>query len=235
MQSVELASFDAWISRYRPDDNSNNVSVDYYTKGSVIGFLLDAEIRRATGNRRSLDDVLRTAYARFSGPSGYTTAQWKAVASEVAGHDLAPWFQRATESTEELDYAAALQWYGLRFKSPQSSSEKAWLGAVTRNDSGRLIVAQVRRGTPAEAAGVSVDDEIVALGEFRVRAEQWDQRIEAYHPGDAVTLLVARRDKLVTLSVSLGAEPKSGWRLDDDPAATTEQRAHLQSLLTGAQ
>ena len=50
VQSVELASFDAWIKHYRPDDNSNNVSVGYYTKGSVIGFLLDAEIRRATSD-----------------------------------------------------------------------------------------------------------------------------------------------------------------------------------------
>ena len=125
--------------------------MDYYTKGSVIGFLLDAEIRRATSNRRSLDDVMRTAYGRFSGASGYTTAQWKALASEVAGRDLSSWFQRATESTEELDYTPALQWFGLRFKSAQSSSEKAWLGAVTRNDNGRLIVTQVRRGTPAEA------------------------------------------------------------------------------------
>ncbi len=233
VQPVELASFDAWIKQYRPDDNSNNVSVDYYTKGSVIGFLLDAEIRRATGNRRSLDDVMRTAYARFSGASGYTTAQWKALASEVAGRDLSSWFQRATESTEELDYTAAQQWYGLRFKSSQSSSEKAWLGAVTRNDNGRLIVTQVRRETPAETAGVSVDDEIVALGDFRVRAEQWDQRLDAYHPGDAATLLVARRDKLVKLSVTFAAEPKSVWRLEVDPAATADQRAHLQSWLTG--
>ena len=234
VQPVELASFDAWIKQYRPDDNSNNVSVDYYTKGSVIGFLLDAEIRRATGNRRSLDDVMRTAYGRFSGASGYTTAQWKALASEVAGRDLSSWFQRATESTQELDYTPALQWYGLRFKSTQSSNEKAWLGAVTRNDNGRLIVTQVRRGTPAEAAGVSVDDEIVALGDFRVRAEQWDQRLDASHPGDAAILLVARRDKLVKLSVTFGVEPKSAWRLEVDPAATADQRAHLQSWLTGA-
>ena len=152
----------------------------------------------------------------------------------MAGRDLSSWFQRATESTEELDYTAALQWYGLRFKSTQSSSEKAWLGAVTRNDNGRLIVTQVRRGTPAEAAGVSVDDEIVALGDFRVRAEQWDQRLDASHPGDAAILLVARREKLVKLSVTFGVEPKSAWRLEVDPAATADQRAHLQSWLTGA-
>ena len=187
-----------------PDDNSNNVTVDYYTKGSVVGFLLDAEIRRATNDRRNLDDVMRTAYTRFSGPAGYTTAQWKALASEVAGRDLSAWFRRATESTEELDYSPALQWFGLRFKPAQAAGDKGWLGAVTRNDGGRLVVANVPRATPAEAAGVSVDDEIVALGGFRVRPEQWDQRLGAYHPGDTVALLVARRDKLVTLNLTLG-------------------------------
>ena len=234
VQSVELASFDAWIKQYRPDDNSNNVSVDYYTKGSVIGFLLDAEIRRATGDRRSLDDVMRSAYARFSGASGYTTAQWKALASEVAGRDLSAWFRQATESTDELDYSPALQWFGLRFKPAQASADKGWLGAVTRNDNGRLVVTNVPRATPAEAAGVSVDDEIVALGDFRVRAEQFDQRLGAYHPGDTVPLLVARRDKLVTLTLTLGAEPQRAWRLEVDPAATAEQRSHLHAWLAGA-
>src|SRR5678816_789481 len=48
VQSVEMASFDAWIKYYRPDENSNNTSISYYTKGTVIAFLLDAKIRAAT-------------------------------------------------------------------------------------------------------------------------------------------------------------------------------------------
>ena len=43
VQSVEQASFDAWIKYYRPDENSPNVSISYYTKGAVLGFLLDAQ------------------------------------------------------------------------------------------------------------------------------------------------------------------------------------------------
>jgi predicted metalloprotease with PDZ domain len=52
VQSVSLASFDAWIKHYRPDENSVNTAVSYYTKGAVIAFLLDARIRSATGGRR---------------------------------------------------------------------------------------------------------------------------------------------------------------------------------------
>ena len=39
VQSAELASFDAWIRYYRPDENSPNVSISYYTKGAVLAFL----------------------------------------------------------------------------------------------------------------------------------------------------------------------------------------------------
>ena len=48
VQPLAEASFDAWIKFYRPGPNSRESTVSYYTKGAVVGFLLDAEIRRAT-------------------------------------------------------------------------------------------------------------------------------------------------------------------------------------------
>jgi predicted metalloprotease with PDZ domain len=234
VQSVEGASFDAWIKFYRPDENSPNVSVDYYTKGGIIGFLLDAQIREATGGAKSLDDVMRTAYAKFAGAAGYTPAQWKAVASEVAGRDLSAWFARAAESTEELDYQPALAWYGLRFRPVPPAGDrpqKAWLGINGRADGGRLVVGGIRRGSPADAAGLSVEDEILAIGDYRVRAEQWNERLEAFHAGDTVSLLVARRERLMRIDVTLGAEPQPSWRLEVDPAATPDQQAHFRALL----
>jgi predicted metalloprotease with PDZ domain len=47
-QPVATASFDAWVKLYRPDENSRNSSISYYTKGAVIAWLLDARIRAAT-------------------------------------------------------------------------------------------------------------------------------------------------------------------------------------------
>ena len=61
VQPLEDSSFDAWIKYYRRDENSVNTGISYYTKGSVVALLLDARIRRATGGKRSLDDVLRLA------------------------------------------------------------------------------------------------------------------------------------------------------------------------------
>ncbi len=76
VQSAEQASFDAWIKYYRPDENSVNTAISYYTKGAVLGFLLDAKIRKATDGAKSLDDVMRTAYQRFAGTRGYTPGRF---------------------------------------------------------------------------------------------------------------------------------------------------------------
>jgi len=94
----------------------------------------------------------------------------------------------------------------------------------TRNDAGRLVVTEVRRGAPAYVAGLNVDDEIIAIDDFRVRADQLIQRLDAYRPGDGVTLLVARRDRLMRLPVTVGEEPPRRWRLELHPSATEAQR-----------
>jgi predicted metalloprotease with PDZ domain len=226
VQSAALASHDAWIKYYRPDENSPNSSLSYYTKGAVLGFLLDARIRKATAGAKSLDDVMRAAYPRFSGAKGYTPAEFRAVAEQVAGMGLGAFWETAVEGTAELDYTEVLDLLGLRFRAADAGrSGRAWMGATTRNDAGRLVVAQVRRDSPATAAGLNVDDEIIAIDDFRVRADQLAQRLGQYAPGDTIRLLVARRDQLMTIELALGAEPARQWRLEVDPAATdTDQR-----------
>ncbi|HEX4621286.1 MAG TPA: hypothetical protein VH208_06935 [Myxococcaceae bacterium] len=58
-QSLADASWTSWIKHYRPDENSPNSAISYYLKGEVAGCLLDLEIRRATADEQSLDDVMR--------------------------------------------------------------------------------------------------------------------------------------------------------------------------------
>jgi predicted metalloprotease with PDZ domain len=116
LQTVEQSSREVWsnsLSGVNPDSNT----VSYYVKGEVIAFLLDARVRHATNGVKSLDDVMRLAYQRYSGAHGFTEAEFAQTAGEVAGVDLTDWFRLATASTEELDYAEALEWFGLRFGS----------------------------------------------------------------------------------------------------------------------
>jgi predicted metalloprotease with PDZ domain len=236
MQSAAQASFDAWIKLYRPDENTPNTSISYYTKGAVIAFLLDALIRHGSRGARSLDDVMRAAHEQFSGPRGFTVQQFRGLLEDAAGRSLSKFWADAIEGTAELKYAEALDYFGLRFKpdSAMPERQKAWLGAATKTDEGRLVITQVKRGTPAARAGLNVDDELIAIDDLRVRADRLDQRLEQYAPGERVSLLVARREQLVQLTLTFGAEPPRLWRLEVDPIATPTQAERLGSWLKGS-
>lgn len=229
--AVNMASYDTWIKQYRPDENTSNTSVNYYPKGAVIAFLLDAKIRKGSGGQRTLDDGMKWALQRYSGEKGYTPTQFYDVMSEAAGSDLKGWFGKAAESTDELDYTEALDFYGLRFRPVDTRTARAFIGGGTRNDAGRLVITSVRRGTPAIEAGLNVDDEILAIDDVRVRADGLVARLDQYKPGDKVAVLVARRDKLTKIEVTLGTEPGRAWRLEVLPTAAAEQQARLTAWM----
>jgi predicted metalloprotease with PDZ domain len=130
VQSLERASLDVWSSSMSGVGGGAK-TVSYYVKGPVVGFLLDARIRRLTGGERSLDDVMRLAYSRHSGDRGFTAEGFRQCAEEVAGADLKDWFRQHIESAFELDYTEALDWFGLEFTTPDPQKpEKKWRLAV---------------------------------------------------------------------------------------------------------
>ncbi len=228
---LEMASYDTWVKQYRPDENTPNTTINYYPKGAVIAFLLDARIRQATNGARSLDDGMRLALQRYGGPTGFTQEQFYATMSEVAGTDLGPFFRTAVASTDELDYTQALDYFGLRFRPVDAARAGAFLGATTRVENGRLIVTGVRRDTPAMAAGLNVGDEILAMDDVRVPPDGLAARLEQYRAGDTVALLVARRDRLTRLDLRFGADPGRPWRLEVRTDASPEQQARMAAWL----
>ncbi len=227
VQPLSMASFDAWIKFYRPDENSPNSTVSYYGKGALVAFLLDMEIRART-HTKSLDDVMRLAYARFSDEVGYTPAQFRALVAEVAGDELGEFFARYVDGTEELDFEPAFHHLGLRFRSPsQETDARAWLGVRTRSEAGRIVVSGVVPDSPASRAGISVDDELLALDDERL-PEAFGERIARYAPGETAELLVTRRGRLRRLEVRFAAHPSEPFRVELDPRATPVQRRNYQ-------
>jgi predicted metalloprotease with PDZ domain len=120
VQPLADASFDTWIKFYRPDTNTPNATISYYQKGALVAMLLDLRIRGATGNTRSLDDLMRLLWERHgSVDTGFPEGAVEALAEEVAGTELRGFFDLALRSTGELDYAAAFAAAGLELVAPR--------------------------------------------------------------------------------------------------------------------
>ena len=68
-------------------------------------------------------------------------------------------------------------------------------------------------------------DEILAIGDDRVHADQWSRRMDYFQPGEKVSFLISRRDRLQRLEACFGQEPPRQWALEAIPGASDAQKA----------
>lgn len=214
VQTLAESSFDAWIKYYRPNENSNNATVGYYTKGACVGILLDLKIRTATSGRKSLDDVMKLMYDRYykKAGRGYTEAEFEKAAAEVAGIKLDDFFDTMLRSTTKLDLKAALSEVGLDVKDQNASRNDAWLGANLNNQNGRWVISSVIRNSPAWHDGLSVNDEVIGLNDYRLTSD-WSEILRIFRPGDKIKVLVARAGLLMNIDVTLSRNPNVNYRI----------------------
>jgi predicted metalloprotease with PDZ domain len=226
VQSVEEASFDAWIKYYRPNENSDNATISYYNKGALIGLLLDLEIRHRTEGKKSLDDVMRslyTVYAREKG-RGFSPAEFRQTCESVAGGPLADIFDRYVSDTEEIDYDRYLGYAGLRLAARPSEGGGAYLGIKTRKEDGRMIVSQVIAGSPAYTYGINVNDELIAIDGIRAD-DAYADRLAERQPASIVTITVARDGILREIDVILAEPPPTAYQVERIAEPSPAQRA----------
>jgi len=240
VQTLEEASLSAWVKYYRQDEHTPNSAVSYYLKGELVALCLDLELRRATSDARSLDDVLRLLWSRYGDGRGVPEDAVEAAATEVAGTDLRGFFDRALRSTMELDLSV-LSHVGLAVHARirESAADKGgtaprlktgdtrtrgWTGILPR---GATIVS-VLEGSPAQLAGLYAEDEVMAIDGVRGDAAALVTRADDRAPGDTLRVTVFRRDLLVEVPVVLAARPEDALWLAPVESPTEAQRLAFQ-------
>ena len=202
---------------------------NYYRKGAAVGFLLDMTLREMTNGRVSLDTLMNEAYVRYS-ENGYTTEDFRALATELAGRSLDTFFAKFVDGTAPLEHALALNWMGLRWKSskPPKHSEgypkTGWAGWTLRAGDA-VMVQHVEEGAPAHSAGVAPGDEVVALDGYRTRnLGEVDELLKTLGEGAKVDVLLSRRGRLFNLNLELGPKPQREWKLEVSPNASSPSK-----------
>lgn len=226
VQPLDASSFDTWIKFYITDENSQNATVSYYNKGSVVALLLDLEIMSRTDGKKRLDDVMRWLWTNtYKKNRGYTMEDLVRGCEEVAGGSWTSFFDQLVFSTAEIDFEKYLRHVGLTLISQASS--QITLGIDMDNSSREnVMVRSVVRDGPAYQAGVSAGDEILAINGIRVSARTLNQRLQTYQAGDAVSLSISRNLKLFDLECVLTRDrPTYNLKSVDSPS-DTQKRLH---------
>ena len=238
-QSVEQSSLDAWYEKY-PLYNRPDESISYYNKGQILAVLLDIIIRDRTGNRASLDDVLRALNQEYAQKGGFydESEGLLAVMESVirkrapdADADLGDFFSRYVTGTEEIPYNDFLARAGWVLRD--SSQHCASFGfSFNRNVPSNLAIASVDPDSSASQAGLKEGDVLVSLnGEtFPRSADRW---LRDHQPDERVAIRVLRDGEAREFSFPLGRQTNASYQLAEVPAPTDKQRQVRDGILHG--
>ena len=215
VQSVAQASFDAWIKYYRPDENTPNLTVSYYSKGALVALCLDLKLR-AEG-KTTLDAVMRGLWSRCAG-GPMAQEDLLAVLRELSGRPWTGEIQAWVHSTRELPLKALLSGQGLEVhEEPAALAQR--LGLRSEDAGGAVKIKMVLSGGAAQAAGLMAGDEWlgVSLATGRGSVSQWRiSKLDDVAPllGEQKRFgaLVSRDKRLLLLSVVLPGKAWT-WRL----------------------
>ncbi|MBT6177158.1 MAG: M61 family metallopeptidase [Deltaproteobacteria bacterium] len=229
VQSLSDSSHDAWIKFYRKDDNSPNTMTSYYSKGAAVGFLLDMTLRQMTNERVTLDTFMKEAYERYC-KDGFTTQEFRALATELAGKSLDTFFAKFVDGTAPLEHEPALSRMGLRWKAQEAEKpdegypKSGWAGWTLQESKG-VFVKYAEEGAPAHGAGIAPGDEVVAIDGYRTRTTgEVEELLSSFGEGTSVDVALSRRGRLLNLKLMLKAVPKRLWELEVSPQASARNK-----------
>lgn len=220
-QTVAQSSFDAWTKYYKSDENTPNSVVSYYIKGALVALCLDLYLRAETQHKDSLDTVMRCLWQRFAlTQTGITELDIRTVLVERVGPSIHGLLDLALHSTDELPWQELLKTVGLTAtlrasegasdlggKPATGSGERQWLGVKTQAAEGGVQLTYVQSGSPAEKAGLSAGDVVIALDGLRINHANWEKRLQQRAVGDRVSVYAFRRDEWLATSCELAAAP----------------------------
>lgn len=231
-QSAEESSIDAWLEKYSIY-NQPDRSVSYYTKGQILGVLLDILIRDRANNRKSLDDVLRDLNINFAkqGKFYHETDDVRIIAEKVSGGSFEDFFREYVAGTVAVPYENILDLAGLKVR--RSQHKRATLGFVASRESGtELVVRSVEAESFAAKAGLRAGDVIVKWnnGVLPRRPERWAAE---QNPGKVLRLTVLRDEKEITLEFRLGETTETFFQVEENPRPSEKARRIRDGLLKG--
>lgn len=220
MMSAEEASWRAWLT----SDNAAGNTVSYYTKGELIGWLLDIEIRARTKNQKSLDDVMRYLMEHYADKGvGFPEDGFLNAIEAVAGSDFHEFYEAVAQSRQELDYNRYLKQAGLSV-NVQLQPGTIYFGIdFDSGDGGLPRIRRVAPNSPAERAKLDSGDLLIAMNDERLTFDNFRSRLHSHVIGETIKLTVMRDQRLLNFNIVPVEFQEERWDLSENLRATPAQ------------
>jgi predicted metalloprotease with PDZ domain len=245
-QSLESSSFNAWDRLYKPEPNTANQDISYYSKGALVALALDLTLRLADPRQATLDDIVLALWHRFGSQGiGLPEDGFETLATELGGHQIEAFLSAATRGTADIDLEALFREFGLTFclrqsegpqdtggTPPKLESPRPALGASFEAHGAGLKLVVVYEGQPAQAAGLAPGDIIVALDYIQAASNTISDHLARYDEGDLIDISYFRGDELLSTQLLIALAPADTCFIEIDQSAASDQ-VHRRSEWLG--
>lgn len=231
-QSAEESGREAWLEKY-PDYFRPDRSISYYNKGELLGYSLDLNIRHASNNRYSLDDVMRRLNRDFAMRGRFfSDADLENIMIQLApAFDAREFFSKNINGTGDLDYGKCLGYAGLALKI--ETKEEPDLGFDSlQGFVGPIHVESVVPGSNADKAGLQAGDVLLKMNGVELPVTP-DRELIYFKPGQKVIFTVQRGAKVLKIEYQLGAKETTVYRVEEMTNVTQAQIAVRRGWLEG--
>lgn len=199
--SVADSSFDTWLDGYEPGAPNRKVSI--YTEGSLLAFVTDVSILKATNNKHGLDEVMKRLYFNYAlHGKGVSEDDYRRELENVSGtsfEKLVTDYINGTSPFESI-LTEAMEYIGLELEhKPAATYSHARLGLKCLPEGDKVIVKALYPGGPADLAGLMLEDQIFGVNETAIAGEL-DKWLK-YFDDDQKVLHLIRKGKILTLTV----------------------------------
>lgn len=230
VQPVAHASFDAWIKAYKPNENSANTTMSYYSRGGLIAAVMDAKIVTKFKEKKSLDGFLQQVYAEFfvKLDRGFSASEFEKMFSKYMEEDMSDFFKKYVYDTQIPNYKEIFAPLGISIE--ENNKELISFGAAFGSSDGKVIVKAIRSNSAAEEAGLSVNDEVIGFNGYRMNSTLLNEMIATLAVDQEFNLLVSRDLQLLELSPKMGTYSKRAFtmKFSDDFEKSIEGKYFLR-------
>jgi predicted metalloprotease with PDZ domain len=171
--SVAASSFDTWLDGYVKGVANRKTSI--YDEGCLLAFITDMFIRKHSDNKYSLDDVMRYLYNEFAlKGKGYSEQDYKGIVEYFANNSFKDIYDNYINSAADykLILTDAMEYIGCELvMEPAPPYHENGLGIKVIETAGVCKISAVYPGSVADVAGVSINDELVAVNNMQIKVD----------------------------------------------------------------
>jgi predicted metalloprotease with PDZ domain len=224
------------LSREESDFDMENAVV-LYTKGPLVGLMLDLEIRNRTDNKKSLDDIMLALNKEAKQGKYFADEELIGKMGKIVGLDLSAFYQQYIQGSDSIAFEQVLDQMGLTGRSDMSM-ELAAPGEKNKveyefDPGGKMVLKRIPTTSFFALAGFQSRDSVISINGRSVNSANVKEVFASIDRASSASAIVLRGEQK-TLTFTLASLEAFRMKRGNLPIRVAQSESPLRAAIRNA-